>query len=76
MTTIVERNVPQDGGMSAALTAVVAIIGIVVIIGFVLYGLRMYPFNTITTTGSTPSTINVNVSSSVPAATPTTTNPY
>lgn len=44
MTTIIERDVHSDRGMSSALTAIVAIVAVLAVVGVAFYVLRFYPF--------------------------------
>ena len=70
MTTIIERDVSGDGGISSALTAIVAIVAILIVVGVALYLLRgVYPFNTMMGATTTP-TVDVNIKGVVPGTNP------
>ena len=60
MDTIVERDSSSSG-----MTAVVAILAIVVIVGLALYALRIYPFNAFAENSEAPPTVNVNIDGSL-----------
>lgn len=45
MPTIIEHDIRNDSGPSIAITALVATIAIVFIVGVALYVLQVYPFN-------------------------------
>lgn len=67
MATIVQNDGRRDGNASTALTAIVAIIGILLVSGIALYTFRVYPFNAgqATDSSSAPS-VDVDVNGSVP----------
>jgi hypothetical protein len=67
MTTIIERDVSGESGISSALTAIVAIIAILFVVGIALYMLRLYPFNTLSAGTTTTPSVNVNVKGVLPA---------
>lgn len=64
MTTIIERDVSSGNNDSSAMTALFAIIAIVVVVGLLYVGLRSNAFNT--GTSSTPKAIDVNVNGNLP----------
>lgn len=45
MPTIIEHDIQHDGGSSSAITALVAIMAIVIVAGIAAYVLQVYPFN-------------------------------
>lgn len=71
MTTIIERDVSGDSGISSAITAFVAVIAILFVVGVALYVLRVYPFNVLSAGfRTTPPMMNVNVTGSLPSTNP------
>jgi len=59
MATIIERDVHHrgDADASSAMNTVIAVLAVVLIVGFALYALQMFPF----AANNTGTDINVNV---------------
>lgn len=62
MTTIIERDVRSDQGMSSALTAIVAIVAVLAVLAVSFYILRIYPFGAVAADdGPAPAVIDVRI---------------
>ena len=68
MTTIIERDVNRSSDDSSASTMLVAVIAIVVIVGFALFMFKFLPLND--NAAGTRGTIDVNVMDKTPTPTP------
>ncbi len=77
MATIVEHevhHVGSDAGESSSIaTMIVAVVALVLIVGFALFTFQLFPFNRAATTDDTGGSININAEMPAPTPTPSTT---
>lgn len=62
MATIIERDVHRsDADAASAMNTIIAVLAVVLIVGFALYALQLFPFAARTPVGNGGSNINVDL---------------